>query len=145
MGDPQRSYPGHPRHRHERQGFDGSDVALRSCGHEGISTGHVHEPTPRAHQRADVRRRRADQRRDWPSQLAALAELEALPRARPTWFELVTAAAYRWFADEAVEAAVIEVGLGGRWDATNVADGDVAVITNVELDHVEILGGPGRR
>lgn len=58
----------------------------------------------------------------------------------PTWFEIVTAAAYRWFADVAVDAAVIEVGLGGRYDATNIADGVVAVVTNVDLDHVDILG-----
>ena len=58
----------------------------------------------------------------------------------PTWFELVTAAGYRHFSDAAVEAAVVEVGLGGRFDATNAADGMVAVVTNVELDHTEILG-----
>ena len=58
----------------------------------------------------------------------------------PTWFELVTAAGYRHFADAAVDAAVIEVGLGGRYDATNAANGRVAVVTNVELDHTEILG-----
>ena len=58
----------------------------------------------------------------------------------PTWFELVTAAAYRYFADCAVDVAVVEVGLGGRYDATNVIDAEVAVVTNVELDHVEILG-----
>ncbi len=58
----------------------------------------------------------------------------------PTWFELVTAAAFRYFADSAVDAAVIEVGLGGRYDATNVIDAEVAAITNVALDHVEILG-----
>ena len=58
----------------------------------------------------------------------------------PTWFELVTAAGFRYLADVAVDAAVIEVGLGGRYDATNVANGIVAVITNVDLDHVEILG-----
>jgi dihydrofolate synthase/folylpolyglutamate synthase len=58
----------------------------------------------------------------------------------PTWFELLTAAAYRWFADVAVDAAVVEVGLGGRYDATNVADAAVAVVTNVDLDHVDILG-----
>ena len=51
-----------------------------------------------------------------------------------------TAAALEWFADVAVDVAVIEVGLGGRWDATNVVDGLVAVVTNVELDHVEYLG-----
>ena len=55
-------------------------------------------------------------------------------------FELVTAAAFRWFGDLAVEAAVIEVGAGGRWDATNVADGDVAAITNIALDHMEWFG-----
>ena len=58
----------------------------------------------------------------------------------PTWFELMTASAYRYFGDVAVDAAVIEVGLGGRYDATNVADADVAVVTNVQLDHVNILG-----
>lgn len=75
------------------------------------------------------------------AELAALAELERFVGVEPTWFELVTAAAYRWFADEAVEAAVVEVGLGGRWDATNVAQASVAVVTNVELDHTELLGG----
>jgi len=79
--------------------------------------------------------------------LSPLAALEEFIRAEnpgmlaPTWFELMTAAAYRFFADVAVDAGVIEVGLGGRYDATNVADGAVAVATNVELDHVSILGG----
>jgi len=79
-------------------------------------------------------------------QLTALSALEEFLVARdawptpPTWFELVTTAAFRWFADVAVEAAVVEVGLGGRYDATNVADGAVAVVTNVDLDHTEILG-----
>lgn len=78
--------------------------------------------------------------------LGALEQLEGFLFAsadledRPTWFEVVTAAAFRHFADEAVDAASVEVGLGGRYDATNVADGAVAVLTNVALDHVEILG-----
>ena len=72
--------------------------------------------------------------------LSALADLEMLMRAAPHRFDLLTAAAFRWFADLAVDAAVLEVGLGGLWDATNVADGAVAVVTNVELDHQEILG-----
>ena len=58
----------------------------------------------------------------------------------PTHFEILTAAAYRWFADVAVDVAVVEVGLGGRWDATNVADGEVAIVTNVSLDHAEVIG-----
>jgi dihydrofolate synthase/folylpolyglutamate synthase len=59
---------------------------------------------------------------------------------RLTHFEVLTAAALRWFADVAVDVAVLEVGLGGRWDATNVADGAVAVVTNVGLDHAEVIG-----
>lgn len=55
-------------------------------------------------------------------------------------FEVLTAMGFAAFADAPVEAGVIEVGLGGRWDATNVADGDVAVITPIGLDHAEFLG-----
>jgi len=72
--------------------------------------------------------------------LASLRELEPLLSDRTTRFELLTAAAFRWFADSPVDVAVIEVGLGGRWDATNVVEPEVAVITNVSYDHVEILG-----
>jgi dihydrofolate synthase/folylpolyglutamate synthase len=72
--------------------------------------------------------------------LGTLAELERFLGLRATWFELITAAAYAWFAEMAVDVAVVEVGLGGRYDATNVACADVAVVTNVELDHTDILG-----
>src|SRR5205823_4981403 len=70
----------------------------------------------------------------------AVASIEMLVASPPTVFEILTAAAFRWFADIAVDAAVVEVGLGGRWDATNVADGQVAVVTNVSLDHAETIG-----
>ena len=59
---------------------------------------------------------------------------------RLTRFELLTIAALEHFSDEAVDVAVIEVGLGGTWDSTNVVDADVCVITNVSLDHVAVLG-----
>jgi dihydrofolate synthase/folylpolyglutamate synthase len=72
--------------------------------------------------------------------LERVADLEHLLPDRPSYFEIIHGAALEWFADVAVEVAVIEVGLGGRWDATNVVDGQVAVVTNVELDHVEYLG-----
>jgi dihydrofolate synthase/folylpolyglutamate synthase len=55
-------------------------------------------------------------------------------------FEVLTGMAFAAFADAPVEAAVIEVGLGGTWDATNVADAQVAVITPIGVDHVEYLG-----
>jgi dihydrofolate synthase / folylpolyglutamate synthase len=61
----------------------------------------------------------------------------------PTWFEAVTAAAFAVFADAQVDAAVVEVGMLGRWDATNILDSTVAVVTNVELDHTE-FAGPSR-
>ncbi|MEV6916309.1 folylpolyglutamate synthase/dihydrofolate synthase family protein [Amycolatopsis sp. NPDC051106] len=55
-------------------------------------------------------------------------------------FEILTGMAFAAFADAPVEAAVLEAGLGGAWDATNVADGAVAVITPIGIDHVEYLG-----
>lgn len=57
-----------------------------------------------------------------------------------TYFEVLVAVAYAAFADAPVDVAIIEVGLGGSWDATNVADGSVAVITPVALDHQHFLG-----
>jgi dihydrofolate synthase/folylpolyglutamate synthase len=72
--------------------------------------------------------------------LSALADLEDLMDARAHWFDLLTAAAFRYFADQAVDVGVFEVGLGGTWDATNIVQSQVAVITNIDLDHVEVLG-----
>jgi dihydrofolate synthase / folylpolyglutamate synthase len=56
-------------------------------------------------------------------------------------FEVLTAMAFAAFADAPIEVAVVEVGLGGRWDATNVVNAPVAVITPISVDHVEYLGG----
>ena len=64
---------------------------------------------------------------------------------RPSYFELLTAAAFAWFSQEAVDAAVVEVGLLGRYDATNVADGQVAVVTNIGKDHTDGTGEWRRR
>jgi dihydrofolate synthase/folylpolyglutamate synthase len=57
-----------------------------------------------------------------------------------SFFEVLTAMAFAVFADAPVDVAVIEVGVGGTWDCTNVADGAVAVVTPVSLDHVRYLG-----
>lgn len=59
---------------------------------------------------------------------------------RVTQFEALTAAAYAQLADAGVEVAVVEAGLGGRWDATNVIDAEIAVLTNVGLEHTRWLG-----
>ena len=72
--------------------------------------------------------------------LTELALLEPLLPERPTRFDLLTAAAFSWFASEAVDTMVVEVGLGGTWDTTNVIHGAVAVVTNVSFDHTDVLG-----
>jgi dihydrofolate synthase/folylpolyglutamate synthase len=59
---------------------------------------------------------------------------------RVTYFEFLTAMGFAAFADAPVDVAVVEVGLGGRWDATNVIHAPVAVVTPIGLDHVGILG-----
>ncbi|WP_442575835.1 bifunctional folylpolyglutamate synthase/dihydrofolate synthase [Microbacterium sp. F51-2R] len=68
------------------------------------------------------------------------AELEAAGDAPLTFFELLTVLAFVAFADAPVDVAVIEVGMGGSWDSTNTADGDVAVIAPIDLDHADRLG-----
>ncbi|MCR8671207.1 folylpolyglutamate synthase/dihydrofolate synthase family protein [Agrococcus sp. HG114] len=68
------------------------------------------------------------------------AELEAAGERRLTFFEAFTVLALSVLADAPVDVAVLEVGMGGTWDSTNVADGDVAVITPIALDHTNRLG-----
>jgi len=64
--------------------------------------------------------------------------------AESTWFDVLTATAFLAFAEAQVEWAVVEVGLGGRLDSTNVVHGEVCVITNIDLEHTNVLG-PTRR
>ncbi len=139
MGDPQGAYP-----VVHLTGTNGKGSTARMItgllGTMGLSVGTYTSP--------DLER--VNERLAWNAEpvsdedLAALIEavaaLEPLLDDAPSRFEILTAAAYRWFADVAVDAAVVEVGLGGRWDATNVADATVAVVTNVSVDHAEILG-----
>ncbi|MEQ1703406.1 MAG: folylpolyglutamate synthase/dihydrofolate synthase family protein [Ilumatobacteraceae bacterium] len=77
---------------------------------------------------------------EFAEQVAAIADLEGLTGVRPSYFEAVSAAAFRWFADVAVDVAVVEVGLLGRWDATNVCEAQVAIVTNIGVDHTEYAG-----
>ncbi|MEU5399105.1 folylpolyglutamate synthase/dihydrofolate synthase family protein [Streptomyces sp. NPDC005963] len=60
---------------------------------------------------------------------------------RLSFFEVLTGMAYAAFADAPVDVAVVEVGMGGEWDATNVIDASVAVVTPIDLDHTDRLGG----
>ncbi|PIJ50602.1 hypothetical protein BMH30_03835 [Leucobacter sp. OLES1] len=68
------------------------------------------------------------------------AELEAAGQGPITFFEALAVLAFTAFADAPVDVAVIEVGMGGEWDATNIVDAQVAVFTPIALDHTAILG-----
>jgi dihydrofolate synthase/folylpolyglutamate synthase len=114
--------------------------ALRAAG---IRVG----TTPKPHLVSYRERLEIDGRPIDPVTFAALVGdmLEAADRIErrhgpPTEFELLTAMLFRWFAEEGVEVALVEVGLGGRLDATHAWDGGVAAITNVALDHMAWLG-----
>lgn len=69
-----------------------------------------------------------------------LAMVDDRSAHRMTFFEAITGLAYAIFADAPVDVAVVEVGLGGTWDATNVLEAGVAVVTPIGLDHTELLG-----
>lgn len=114
--------------------------ALRAAG---IRVG----TTPKPHLVSYRERMEIDGRPIDPVTFAGLVGdvLEATDRieqrhGQPTEFELLTAMLFRWFADEGVTVALVEVGLGGRLDATHAWDGGVAAITNVALDHQAWLG-----
>ena len=99
----------------------------------------VHQPAPAATSASGSPRRRADQRRAVRrgvrrgGAVPARSSTSARAAGEPVinYFEVLTAMAFAAFADAPVDVAVVEVGLGGTWDATNVADGQVAVITPI--------------
>lgn len=70
----------------------------------------------------------------------SMADEDESRRVRMTYFEVVVCLGYAAFADAPVDVAVVEVGLGGVWDATSVADGVVSVVTPIAIDHTRLLG-----
>ena len=75
--------------------------------------------------------------------IALLGEVVSAAESKklePTFFELMTAIAFKYFADEAVDLAIIETGLGGRLDSTNVIHPIMTLVTEIDLDHTHILG-----
>jgi dihydrofolate synthase/folylpolyglutamate synthase len=139
LGDPQRAYP--VVHITGTNG-KGSTAAMTTAllGAQGLTVGTYTSPNlVRVNERISRNGEPIDDEA-FIDTLESLARLEQLMEETPTRFELLTAAALTWFADEAVDVAVIEVGLGGQWDSTNVVDGAVAVLTNISFDHTEVLG-----
>jgi dihydrofolate synthase / folylpolyglutamate synthase len=132
LGDPQLEYPSI-----HVVGTNGKGTATRTIEElltrEGLDVGGYYSP--------HVRR--------WSERIrvgGAEADFDqAVERIRPyaqraTQFEVLTAAAFVEFREQQVDVAVIEAGLGGRWDATNVIDARVVLLTNVGLDHTDVLG-----
>ena len=67
-------------------------------------------------------------------------EREYFETVKPTFFEIVTAMCFKYFCEQQVEIAVVEVGLGGRLDSTNIIHPMLSVVTNISLDHTQLLG-----
>ena len=147
LGDPQRQVP-----MVHVTGTNGKGSTVRMVSAlltaHGLRTGAYTSPTlERVNERITDDNRPLDDD-DFAGAVSAVAAVEPLVvervGERPSYFELTAAAAYEWIASAPCSAAVVEVGLGGRYDATNVGDGVVAVVTNVGSDHLEWIG-PTRR
>jgi len=139
LGDPQQAYPVIHLTGTNGKGSTARMVDALLRGH-GLSVGLHTSPHLEALNERIVWDGRPIPDEDLASVLSDLAGVEALVDGDPSWFELVTAAGFAWFAHQAVDVAVVEVGLLGRYDATNVADGLVAVVTNVGKDHTDGVG-----
>ncbi|GAA4967881.1 folylpolyglutamate synthase/dihydrofolate synthase family protein [Pseudonocardia tropica] len=145
LGDPQRGYP--VVHLTGTNGKTSTSRMVDALLTEiGLRTGRYTSP----HLQRATERINLDNRPITPERYVAayrevepLVELVDAKRGEApalSKFEVLTGMAFAAFSDAPVEAAVIEVGLGGRWDATNVADAHVAVVLPVGLDHAEYLG-----
>lgn len=139
MGDPQHAYP--VIHITGTNGKGSTaQMITRLLMAQGLSVGTYTSPHLERINERIARDGEPITDEDLAEQVGAIADIEVLLGLRPGYFEICTAAAFRWFADIAVDVAVVEVGLLGRWDATNVVDAQVAVITNIGLDHTEFAG-----
>ena len=143
LGDPQRAYP-----VIHITGTNGKTTTARMTETllraRGLRTGLFTSP-----QLSSMRERICVDGKPLPAEAFAAAYEEIAPYAAMvdgqqalhlSFFEVLTAMAFAAFADAPVDVAVIEVGLGGTWDATNIADGAVAVITPIAIDHTAYLG-----
>lgn len=143
MGNPEDNYP-----IIHVAGTNGKTSVTRMatllCVAHGLSTGTFISPhLERVEERFAINGRNPDEEAfiQAVQDIKAFADIfEARIGETLTYFELTAALAVSWFADQAVDAAVIEVGLGGRLDATNAVHGQVAVLTSVGLEHTEYLG-----
>jgi dihydrofolate synthase/folylpolyglutamate synthase len=115
-------------------------AALRAAGYRVGETPKPHLVTYRERLQIDGRPVDAVTFARLVDEVLPVADQVARRLGQPTEFELLTAVVFRWFAEQRPNVALVEVGLGGRLDATHAWDGGVAAITNVELDHTDRLG-----
>ena len=143
LGDPQRGYP--VVHLTGTNGKTSTsrmiDALLRSAG---LRTGRFTSPHLQSmRERIGIDGAPLSEERFVRAYADVQPYLEVVDRSAPhplSFFETITGMAYAAFADAPVDVAVVEVGMGGTWDATNVADAQVAVVTPVAVDHAEYLG-----
>ena len=143
LGEPQHAYPSIHVTGTNGKGSVATMIELLVRAH-GLSVGRYSSPhLDRVNERMTVNGEPiADDELDRVlGELRSAVEVAGVADDQVSWFELVTAAAYMWFAERPVDVAVVEVGLLGRFDATNVIDGQVAVVTNIGRDHTD--GAPG--
>ncbi len=145
LGDPQRRFPSIHVTGSKGKGSVAT-IAAAVLAEHGLSTGLYTSPhltSYRERLRLNGREATAREIVEGLERVEAAAERllgsDRIDRP-PTFFEVTTALAFDWFARRGADAAVVEVGLGGRLDATNVLASKVGVITTVELEHTEILG-----
>jgi dihydrofolate synthase / folylpolyglutamate synthase len=117
-----------------------ADAALRAAGHRVATTPKPHLVTYRERIAIDGRPIAADDFARLVGRVLQVSDRVARRHGEPTEFELLTAVVFAHFAEVRPDVALVEVGLGGRLDATHAWDGGVAVVTNVDLDHTDQLG-----
>ena len=148
MGQPQLAYP-----TVHVTGTNGKGSIVRMvgalCAAAGLSAGTFTSPHLQSiRERLTLAGRHISERRfaEVHAEVARLADLldeQAGPEGdHVTFFELLTAMAYWWFADAPVDVGIFEVGMGGTWDATNLVRGDVAVLSAIDVDHSELGSTP---
>lgn len=117
-----------------------ADAVLRAAGYRVGSTPKPHLVTYRERVQIDGRPIAAADFARLVGEVLRVSDRVARRHGEPTEFELLTAVVFARFAEVELDVALVEVGLGGRLDATHAWDGGVAVVTNVDLDHMDLLG-----
>lgn len=116
------------------------EAALRACGKRSGMFVSPHVTTVRERIQFEGRPVSRQRFANLVSRFAPLVKRQARNTHRVSYFECLTAMAFQAFADAGVDFSIIEVGLGGRLDATNLCEPSVSVVTRIGLDHIQVLG-----